>query len=400
MLAWLAPFPYGQATHEKTQRMVQAGMQDLKRSMELDSLVRSEIQLGGPMTFARFMEQALYHDPLGYYRAKPMATTRRGDFLTAPETHPVFGALLARFAIAAAHEIDGTGFTVVEQGAGTGSLAASFVNYWRAAAPHLAMRYVIVEPFAPARARLMARLGDRAAVVVDIEEIGEFTGVYLSNELLDAFPVHRVRSVKGELVEVYVALDKDNLVEITAPPSTPQLAAWLNMAEVDLHEGHEIEVSPCIEPWTNAVSSRLQRGYVLTIDYGYTAAEASRFSRGTLLAHFGHTTNENYLERIGRQDLTSHVCWTGVERCGEQAGLRTVERLSQRDFLTRWGWKDYGRWLIRKERAVHADLDAVDRLGRHEDGMGGFGVLLQSNGGVAAPVAERTCAPRWDTISS
>jgi SAM-dependent MidA family methyltransferase len=373
-------------------------MNDIKRSMELDSLVRSEIQAGGPMTFARFMELALYHDPLGYYCATPMATTRRGDFLTAPETHPVFGALLARFAFAAANGLNVPGFTVVEQGAGTGSLAASVVNYWRAAYPDATLRYVIVEPFAPASARLIAHLGDRAVVVEKIEEIGQFKGMYLSNELPDAFPVHRVRMVSGQLVEVYVALDEGRLVEITAPPSTLPLAAWLAMAGVDLTEGHELEVSLQIEPWLTRVSSRIQRGFVLTIDYGYTSAEAPRFPRATMLAHFGHTANEDYLERIGRQDLTSHVCWSAVERFGEEAGMRTMERMTQRDFLTRWGWKDYGRWLIRQDRASHVELDAVDRLGRQADGMGGFGVLLQAKGDVAMPDAERAGPPQWDAV--
>jgi SAM-dependent MidA family methyltransferase len=107
----------------------------------------------------------------------------------------------------------------------------------------------------------------------------------------------------------------------------------------------------------------MERGYALTIDYGYAAGEATRFPRGTLLAHYRHATNEDFYERIGRQDLTAHVCWTAMERHGKAAGLATLSRRSQRDFLTEWGWKDYGRWLLAQPGATHERLDSVDRLG-------------------------------------
>ncbi|HEY3413723.1 MAG TPA: SAM-dependent methyltransferase [Armatimonadota bacterium] len=350
---------------------------DVRRSLALEELIRAEIRSGGPMTFARFMALALYHDPLGYYRSHPDATTRAGDFLTAPETHPLFGRLLARYAASVRREIGGSEFTVVEQGAGTGALAESFLDAWPEEAGGAAVSYAIVEPYSPAAERLRARLPGEVRIVPDIGSIAPFSGLYLSNELPDAFPVNRVRSVEGGLREVFVALDGDRLIEHEGPLSSPVLADWIAVAGLEVEEGAEIEVNLGIEPWLQSVAGALEAGRILTIDYGYDASGVRRFPRGTLLAHYRHAANEDFLLRIGMQDLTAHVCWTAVERFGERAGLRRIERTNQREFLTRLGWKEHGRALMQAPGATHAELDAVDRLGRLEEGLGGLGVLVQ-----------------------
>lgn len=332
------------------------------------------------MTFARFMELALYHDPLGYYRATPDAMTRSGDFLTAPETHPAFGRLLARYAASLAREMQADDFTVVEQGAGTGALASSFIDAWRDEAADVPMRYVIVEPFGGARRNLAAKLGDAARVVGRIEEIAPFNGLFVSNELPDAFPVHRVRNARGAIREVYVGVRDGALVETEGDPSTPEICDYLLDSGIALHEGQEIEVNLCLEPWLTGIGSAMGSGRVLTVDYGYDASEVGRFPRGTLLANYRHATNEDFLLRIGMQDLTSHVCWTALERRGQRCGLSVVERTSQREFLTRWGWKDLGREMLAQSGITHAELDAFDRLGRIEDGLGGLGVVVMERG--------------------
>jgi len=371
---------------------------NILRSAALEEVIRAEIRSGGPMTFARFMDLALYHDDLGYYRAgRPM--TRAGDFLTAPETHPVFGALLARFARAAVEALCSPQAHIVEQGAGTGVLARSITAYWRAAYPDTPLRYTIVEPHAPTRARLAEALPGVDCVSA-IAEAAPLEGVFLSNELPDAFPVHRVRRRGGDLLEVFVAEAGGRLVEVEGPPSAPDLARAMAESGIALGENHEIEVCLELGPWIEGVASAVERGYVLTVDYGYEAEDAGRFPRGALLAHYRHTANEDYLERVGRQDLTAHVCWTALERLGDSAGLRTVERLGQREFLARWGWKDYGRWLLARPGATPRELDAVDRLGRPDDGLGRLGVLLQATGGVPVPRVEDAGEPAWEAVRS
>lgn len=349
----------------------------VQRSVALEALIRAEVHSRGLMTFARFMAMALYHDPLGYYRSRPDATTRTGDFLTSPETHPLFGRLLARYAVTVQRELGVPEFTVMEQGAGTGALAEAFLQAWPDEAGGTPLRYVIVEPYRPAADRLAARLPDAVRIVPDIGFAAPFAGLYLSNELPDAFPVHRVRRLNGALREVFVALEGDRLIECECDLSSPDLAEWLATADVDLAEGSEIEVNLEIEPWLRAVAGAMTAGRVLTIDYGYEASAAARYPRGTLLAHYRHATNEDFLQRIGMQDLTAHVCWTAVERFGERAGFKVIERTTQREFLKRLGWKELGRALLATPGVTHAELDAVDRLGRVENGLGGLGVLVQ-----------------------
>lgn len=370
---------------------------DLVRSAALEELIREEIRETGPIPFARFMERALYEPGLGYYRTHPAAPTREGDFLTSPECHPVFGALLARFCRAALTRVPEAGFAVVEQGAGTGALAASFTCYWRSAWTDVPLRYVVFEPDNQEAGRLRRRLGASAEVVGSLACIAPFSGVFLSNELPDAFPVHRLRRRRGALVEVFVGLEDGRLVECEGPAS-PEAVRSLGVAGVPLAEGAEIEVCPALEPWLCGISAAMRRGYVLTLDYGYEAAEAGRLSRGTLLAHFRHSGNEEFLERVGRQDLTAHVCWTAMRRCGERAGLAVLEKTSQRNFLTRWGWKHFGRLRLR-QGAAEPELDAIDRLGREEDGLGRMGVLTQAKGIDELPRPEDAGAAAWGAVA-
>lgn len=369
---------------------------ETERSLALADEIRAEIRRGGPMTFARFMERALYHPTLGYYRGGRAPMTRRGDYLSAPETHPVFGALLARFARAASVAL-GVPACVVEQGAGTGALARSFTAWWRAAYPDAPLRYVIVEPHGPTRDALGARLPG-VALVPSLSDAGPFEGVYLSNELPDAFPIHRLRGRGGALVEVYVDIAEDAFTEVEGPVSAPEVAEEARSLGIAPSDGREIEVNPGLRPWMSGVAAALRRGYALTLDYGYDAADVARHPRGTLLAFYRHTAHEEFTRRVGRQDLTAHVCWTALERHGTAAGLRPLERATQRDFLTRWGWKDYGRWRMAQPGATHIELDAVDRLGRPQNGLGNLGALLQATAGLSAPDVAAAGPPHWQDV--
>lgn len=372
--------------------------ENLHRSTLLETIIREEIRSSGPMTFYRFMQIALYHPDHGYYHAGSARMNRTGDYITSPETHPVFGALLASFARGCARALETQDMVVVEQGAGTGALAEAFVDYWSRAFTDAQLLYVVVEPSARVAEALSDRLGDRVNVVSDIEMLGNWEGLYVSNELPDAFPVHRVRMRNGSLQEVFVGEKDDTLVETEGPLSDSHLQESLEDAGISLPEGAEIEVSPNLEPWQRSIAKGLERGFVLTLDYGYTAEELVRLPRGTLLAHYRHTANEQYYQRIGRQDVTAHVCWDAVESCGRAVGLQPVERISQRDFLTRWGWKEFGRHRM-AAGAAHAELDAIDRLGRAPDGMGHFGVLLQATPGLStrpeAQPLDVDCVTPW-----
>lgn len=389
--------------------------------------ILAEIAARGPLTFARFMELALYHPERGYYTGAAARAIRGGDFLTAPEMDPIFGRTLAR-PVAETWELLGRPdpFTIVEYGAGSGALAAALVEGLVRVAPAAlaALRYAPVElnrhRLAELRARFeAARLAER---LVDAETLDErpAEGVVLANEFLDALPVHRLQVHRGRLRERYVdrvglaeadapdaadtvggaAGDDDAadpaavLVERLGPPSSLALAARLAEEGVALAEGQQAEVCLAMEPWLDEVSRRLGRGLVLVVDYGAPAAElyGPRHLAGTLLAYASHGANEDVLRGVGRQDLTAHVDLTALGRAATARGFAVHGPRSQQAFLVAAGLAEELAELRADEgtdlAAWASARSAVGRLldPRH---LGGFQVLglargLPSGGGLAA----------------
>jgi SAM-dependent MidA family methyltransferase len=306
----------------------------------------------GPITFAEFMRECLYHPEFGYYsRNDPQ---RFADFYTSVDVHPIFGRLLAR-QLAEMWEALGrpAEFWAVEAAAGTGRLAAQILDF---AASQLgpfyeALHYVAVEQSAARRGEhgkmLAAHLSTGRAV--SAEELPQEipAGCIFSNELLDALPVHRVAMRQGVLHEVYVALngkgdrggDGEELVEKLGPLSTPELESYFREQDVTLREGQQAEAGLAACRWILEAGQRLGRGFVLTVDYGREAAELydERHMRGTLLAYSRHRATENFLHAPGEQDLTAHVNFTALDLWGCRAGLTRSGCVSQMEFLVALG---------------------------------------------------------------
>jgi SAM-dependent MidA family methyltransferase len=176
-------------------------------------------------------------------------------------------------------------------------------------------------------------------------------GCILSNELLDALPVHLIE-MDGELREVYVALDGDRFVEAPGSPSTEEIAAYLKEFSIDLPQGYRTEVNLSMKGWLGEVSGALSEGFLLTIDYGYPAWEyySEERSRGTLLCYHRHRMGEDPYENIGRQDITSHVNFSALKKWGEEAGLRCIGFCRQGPYLVSLGIDE-----------LMADTDVLDR---------------------------------------
>jgi SAM-dependent MidA family methyltransferase len=310
--------------------------------------IGGEIRAGGPMPFARFMELALYDPDGGYYAAAAgdaRGPGRSGDFLTAPEGHPIFGWAIARFLEAAWTALDRPGrFVVREHGAGSGALAAGVLDGLRRSGSDLlgAVEYQATD-LAPARldalATRLAALGlDRHLRPADDEPA---PGAVLANELLDALPVHRVEgAADGEILERFVISGEapGSFTEVAGPPSTPLLAARLAAEGVTLEPGQVAEISLALDGWLARAAAPLERGAMLLIDYGYPAAELYRPSRGsTLRAYQRHRVHDDPFVAIGRQDLTAHVDLTAVERAAGAAGLEPLGRTTQGRFLADLG---------------------------------------------------------------
>ena len=303
-------------------------------------LIRAEIRAAGPMTFARFMELALYHPELGYYATGTRGPGRDADYLTAPESHPIFGWAVAR----QLHEAwDRLGrparFTVRELGAGRGALAAGIVEGLRRSGSPLrdALRYRIAERSSRRERQVAERLASLGAVdLLEPDDGAAITGAVLANEVLDALPVHRVEGrADGGLDELYVGLDgAGSMTTIAGPPSDDGLRARLDDEGIRLAAGQRAEICLEIDGWVARAASGLDRGLVLLVDYGHPAAALYDPARGSLLrAYVRHRVHDDPLVNVGRQDLTAHVDLTAVTSAAAAAGLDHLGTTTQAAFL-------------------------------------------------------------------
>lgn len=406
--------------------------------------LRDEIRRSGPITFARFMEVALYDPERGYYGGSEARPGRAGDFLTAPESHPIFGRTLARVA----GEVDGLlgspdRFTLIEYGSGSGALAVPLLEGIRTERPDLLarLRFVPVERSTPRVEELVARLAaaglsdrlerqapdragasDRAGAPVPAaapesaagspyapEVPAPAAGLVLANELLDALPVHSVVGRSGAVRELLVGWDEQagRFVDVEAEPTTPLLAARLAADGVELAEGGIGEICLGLAPWLADVARRLARGIVVAIDYGHEATDLYGPARrgGTLRAYLRHMVADDPYAHVGRQDLTAHVDLTALVREAADAGFRHLGTTTQAAFLVGSGIGELlERARVDPAATLAGHIALRSALGRLLDpaATGGYRVVVLGRGippdatlaGLAAaPEGRRTPRP-------
>lgn len=279
----------------------------------LADILRAEIELGGPIPFYQFMNAALYHPEHGYYRQARDPFGKDGDFFTAEQIQPVFGILIAAHIRSLYREMGEPGdFTVVELGPGRGEMAEAFTSF---------------------------RLFDRDSlkfVHLDGDLPHSFRGVVFSNEFFDALPVHRVVWTHGQPRESLVGWRDGRFVWIDGDPVSGEILDYIERYFPDCPERSSAEVNLDALRWMERISSRLESGYVLTIDYGYTAAESKRFPAGTLMSYRRHRSSEDVLTDPGSRDITAHVCFPALEG----HGLKTVRFETLAGTLLRAGEAD------------------------------------------------------------
>lgn len=309
--------------------------------VSLAERLRELIRREGSITFHDWMKAALYDREGGYYqRADRKRWGREGDYRTSPERSELFAATFAHYFVKLAEEE----LTIVESGAGDGSFAAGVLRTLRDQFPSYfaEMRYVVYELSDDARLRAQERLsefGERVEFCSDWDQVAVSSGICFSNELLDAFPVHRVVMSDGGLSELYVSLDATGeFVWSTGPLSTPRLAEFINAYSIELAPRQEIEINLAIDDWLNAVSEKFD--FLITVDYGAEAAElydASLRPEGSLRGFAGHGFVDNLLADPGEYDMTTTVNWTQVKSVGEKLGWRVIEFAPQDKFLLNAG---------------------------------------------------------------
>lgn len=316
----------------------------------LAARLRQKIRREGPITFREWMRAALYDERGGYYQRRGLERWGRGgDYRTAPERSALFAATFARHFSKLHEELGRPGrFHILEQGGGAGRFAHGVLATLRRDAPRVfdSLVYVFDEAGADSRERAAALLSTFDGHV-EFRRVSEIerpldAAVVFSNELLDAFPVHRVTTRGGLLREAYVGVSEEggDFVFIEGEPSTPQLAEHFRRLGVTLGEGQTAEVNLDAGEWLRRAAEIVGRGFVVTVDYGDEAAGlygAPQRRDGTLRAFRRHELVEDVLRDPGEQDLTTTVNWTQAVADGEAAGLKTValERLDA--FLLRAG---------------------------------------------------------------
>jgi SAM-dependent MidA family methyltransferase len=314
----------------------------------LKDKIVARIKSADGITFRAFMAMALYDPDFGYYSSQRDVLGREGDYLTSPEVSPLFGAMVGRQLRDIWQVMGSPGrFQIVEAGAGSGRLCADILSWATRAAGAFAgaIDYVLVDASAPMTERQKRVLSPEhlsdsvrwaAAIPYGVD------GCVLSNELLDAMPVHRVSVANGRLREVFVIWDGERFLEELRDPSTPDLAAYFERLALLPGEGCTAEVNLEAIRWLGEAATTLARGYLLTFDYGYEAPDlfAPWRKDGTLLCFYRHNPSTDPYSRIGRQDMTAHVDFTSLRLAGEDAGLRTEGLIAQSEFLINMGIHD------------------------------------------------------------
>lgn len=360
------------------------------------------------ITFADYMELALYHPQYGYYAAAPTKIGATGDFFTSPHLGTDFGELLAQQFVQMWQLLHKPNpFTLVEMGAGQGLLAGDILTYLTQHHPDFVtcLNYVIVERAPALVAEQQHRLQpfrDRGLIItwmpLDAIPPNSITGCFFSNELVDALPVHQVIVQDGQLQEIYVTLATSDRAEATfteqiAELSTPNLATYFADLQIDLTssrypDGYRTEVNLAAKEWLQQVAACLQQGYVLTIDYGYSSDRYYNPMRstGTLQCYFRHRYHSDPYIHVGQQDITAHVDFTSLQKYGEQCQLHTVGFTKQGLFLMSLGLGDR---IAALSQSQATDAQTIQTVLRRRDalhtlidpmGMGNFGVLIQAKG--------------------
>jgi len=316
----------------------------------LKQKIIERIKSDGPISFETFMDMALYYPGVGYYSKDTATIGRSGDFYTSSHLQPIFGAMIGR-QMEEMWEFMGRPelFRIVEMGAGMGYLAKDMLDYLKARGKeqgvneggffeHINYSIVELNPSMKAHQQMLLNdYSDRIGWRSGLHEPGPVAGCFLSNELLDAFPVRMVETDK-ELMEIYVSVEGDELVEVKMPCGD-EVREYFRELDIDLPEGYRTEVNLRLKGWLKNISNTLSEGFVLTIDYGYPARDYydEDRNRGTLLCYYQHQVNEDPYQHIGEQDLTAHVNFSSLKKWGEEFGLKTVGYCSQGTYLISLG---------------------------------------------------------------
>lgn len=315
----------------------------------LTEIIKLRIKDEGPITFAEFMELALYHPNHGYYSSDRSKIGKEGDFYTSPHVHKAFGVVIGNFILKSFDLIDEENLSIIELGAGKGLLALDVLNHIKTNNPeqYEQTTYYMVEHSSFSKNESKKILNNHLHKIKRFSSLSELeskqiTGLVISNELFDALPFHRLKFSDGNLKEIFITLKDGDLTETTDKPSTQGLEEYFGNIDTYFREDQEFEISLRAEEILNEIDRVLRKGFVLTIDYGYLNDElfSPERMKGTYKCIHNHSINEAPLINLGQQDITAHVDFSNLSRIGTTFNLNEVKYTTQGQFLIDWGILD------------------------------------------------------------
>ena len=349
------------------------------------------------ITFAEYMDLVLYHPLYGYYSSGVVGIGAEGDFFTSSSLGKDLGELLAVQFVEMWQNLNCPDtFSLIEMGAGNGRLAADILAYIQTNHFDLskAIEYIIIEQSESLQLKQEKLLQEFKDINLSWKSWSDIpqqsvNGCFFSNELIDAFPVYLVTFNSGKIQEIYLTEKENKLTETIGEISTSKLLEYLDLVNVDLlskeyPHNYRTEINLQALDWLTTVAHKLDRGYLLTIDYGYPAHKYyhPQRSQGTLQCYYQHRRHNNPYVNLGYQDITTHVDFTALERYGESRGLSKIGFTQQGMFLMALGLGDRlnelssGKYdvleIFKRRDALHQLIDPT--------GLGGFGVLIQGKG--------------------
>jgi SAM-dependent MidA family methyltransferase len=308
----------------------------------LEHKIIERIKKQGPITFETFMDMALYYPGLGYYTSPEFVIGRKGDFYTSSHLHAIFGMIIGK-QLEEMWEIMGkpSNFSAVEIGAGRGYLCKDMLEYLKNRHIFRSLNYIIAElnPVLRENQRnLLSDFSNKIKWVSSVNELHVIRGCIYSNELLDAFPVHLVEK-EDTLKEIFISFNENYFIEQYQDVSSLDIINYLKQFSIRMPRGYRTEINLRIKDWLRDIAEALTDGFLLTVDYGYTAQEYYEEDRtkGTLLCYHKHQVTENPYENIGKQDVTAHVNFSSLKRWGNEIGFKTIGYCPQGTFLIALG---------------------------------------------------------------
>ena len=323
----------------------------------LSEIIQDKIVAEGPLSFHDFMEMALYYPGLGYYTSAPDKIGKQGDYYTIPYFTNLYGKLVAKQLEEMWVLLDKKDFTIVEYGAGMGSLCCDILSQLKNNPGfYKKLKYCIIEKSKPMRQKELRTLNDshvsfeKVSWYDSIGQMPPFTGCILANEVVDNFAVHKVVMSENGLMEVFVDYN-DGFTEVLKP-AQENLKNYFKQLKVELPVGFSTEVNLEAIDWIKNISSSLQKGFVLILDYGYPSSELyqSNHRLGTILCYNKHMVNDLPYSNIGQQDITAHVNFSALDLWGRKNGLINCGFTNQSQFLLGLGLTEYLRKIEEAEK--------------------------------------------------